>query len=126
MRRVLWTASMAIVGLFFGLKGQGANPDVRGLVVATLWAAAIGYGFGSIFDQRRPEKRLIIYWMATLALLGLFFGPLLPITSFRTASAIGAAIGATVGTIVGVSQLGRAKRGPQSPNAGVATSQREA
>jgi hypothetical protein len=49
MRRILWTLGMALIGLFLGLKGQGIRFEVREIATATVCAAAIGYGFGSIF-----------------------------------------------------------------------------
>jgi hypothetical protein len=101
MKRILWTIGMSMIGLFLGLKGQGIGTDVREVAIATIWAGAIGFGFGSIFSQRRPGKLLIFYWAATLMLVGLFFGPLLPVASFATSQALGGSLGALAGVVAG-------------------------
>jgi len=101
---------MAVVGLFLGLKGQGVQFEVREVFTPTIWAAAIGYGFGSIFDQRRPGRALVIYWAATLALVAAFFGPLLRIASFPVQEALAGMIGALVGELIGTIHLRFARR----------------
>jgi hypothetical protein len=70
MRRVLWTVGVGLGGFLIFGKGGGFRASVFGLV----WGASIGYGFGTIFDQKSPTKRLVIYWATTLALVGPFFG----------------------------------------------------
>ena len=69
-RRILWTTGIALAGFFIGGKGGGLTGSGLGL----LWGGSIGYGFGSIFDQTRPTKWLVVYWGVTLALIGPFFG----------------------------------------------------
>ena len=92
---------MAVAGLFLGWKGQGPKVDTLEVGVAIIWAAAIGFGFGSIFDQRPPRRLLVVYWAATLALVAAFFAPLLPVSSFFAQEASAATIGALVGVAVG-------------------------
>ena len=115
MKRVVWTVALGLIGFAFGWKGQSGELNIRQLIIATLWAGCIGYGFGSIFDQRVAGKRLILYWSITLALVGLFFGPLLPTNSFILGQAVGALIAGVMGTLVGMLQLKLARRKLQSP-----------
>jgi hypothetical protein len=110
MRRAFWTFGLAAMGFFLGWTGQGVNLDLGKVLIATIWAGSIGYGFGSIFDQRRPGLALIVYWAVTLALLGTFFGPLLPVASFIIRQVLGAAIGTLVGVLLGVVHLKVAQR----------------
>jgi drug/metabolite transporter (DMT)-like permease len=105
MKRIYWTLGMAIIGVFLALKGQDVNVKVSEIATGGIWAAAIGFGLGSIFDQRRPEKRLIIYWAATLTLVALFFGPIVPVSSFLARETIAGVLGALAGAILGVVQL---------------------
>jgi len=87
MKRTLWTVGMSLVEFCFGWYVQGYPLNCRELVISTTSAGCIGFGLGSIFGQPRPGVRLVIYWAATLTLMGLFFGPLLPIRSFVIAHA---------------------------------------
>jgi hypothetical protein len=118
MRRVFWTAGMALIGLFLGWTGQGINLELGKVAIATIWAGGIGYGFGSIFDQRKPTAKLIVYWAITLALMGVFFGPLLPVASFVARQALGAVIGALVGVLVGSAHLKLTRRKLQAAEVG--------
>lgn len=103
---------MGIIGFILGVKGQDTAADEWWTVLGVVWAASIGFGFGSIFDQRFPTKRLVIYWAATLALVGPFVGLLVdaglhPDTTRHQqtlAVCIGAAIGILLGALVGVMQ----------------------
>lgn len=110
VRRTFWTLGMALIGLFLALKGQDVKVNVTEVVIGGIWGAAIGYGLGSIFDQRRPRRRLIIYWAATLALVALFFGPIVPVSSFFLRQTVAGVLGALAGAIVGVVQLKLAQR----------------
>jgi drug/metabolite transporter (DMT)-like permease len=110
MKRLLWTTGLAIFGFYFGWNGQGADVDLRQVAIATVWAGCIGYGFGSIFEQRITGRRLMLYWAATLFLVGLFFGPLLPFPSFIVRQVLGGAIGALAGILIGTVQLKLARR----------------
>jgi len=105
VRRICWTLGLALIGLFLALKGQGAYLNAGELITGGVWGAAVGFGFGSIFDQRRPGKKLIAYWAFTLALLGPFFGPLLPLGSFVVRQALGSGIGLLVGALLGTAHL---------------------
>ncbi len=71
MKRLIWTLAMAVAGFGLGWHSQGAPSDRGNVATATIWAACIGFGFGSIFDKRRPRKGLLVfYWAFTLALIG--------------------------------------------------------
>lgn len=118
MRRVSWTVGMALVGLFLALKVQGVEIKTTELMIGGTWGAAVGFGFGSIFDQRRPGKTLVTYWALTSALLGIFFGPLLPMDSLVVQQALGGVIGALVGVIFGVAHLRVVGRKSVSPDRG--------
>ena len=120
MKRIFWTVGMSLVGLCFGWYSQGYPLNFRELAISTIWAGSIGFGFGSIFSQHRQGMRLVIYWAATLALVGLFFGPLLPTRSFIVGQALGGAMGAFVGVLAGTLQLKLAHRKSQAPSASVA------
>jgi hypothetical protein len=105
MRRVFWTVGLAIFGFYFSWSGQGVDVDLRQVAIGTAWAGCVGYGFGTIFEQRAPGKRIIFYWAATLLLIGVFFGPLLPVPSFIVRQVIGGVIGTLTGILVGIVQL---------------------
>ena len=117
MRRIFWTLGMTMIGLFLALNGQDVTVSVREVATAGIWAGCIGYGFGSIFDQRAFGRRLTFYWAATLGLIGLFFGPLLPIASFIVGQILGSVIGALAGVLIGTVQLKLARRKLQAPDA---------
>jgi hypothetical protein len=114
MRRVLWTIGVGFGAFFIGGKGGGVGGSVIGLI----WGASIGYGFGTIFDQKSPTKWLVIYWATTLALVGPFFGLLvgagmLPYASdaqLVVAGGTGALAGMLFGLLVGTTQLKRLRR----------------
>jgi hypothetical protein len=126
MKRTLWTAAMGLAGLLLGLKSQDTPGDIWWTTLIVIWAASIGYGFGAIFDQKHPTSRLVIYWAATLGLMGCFFGLLLgagmqPYASVaqRTLhAAIGALAGALFGFLFGRMQLRRLRRRAQAPHSG--------
>lgn len=104
---------MALVGLFLGLKGQDTVSDVPITLLITVWTASIGYGFGTIFSQKRPSRRLPIHWAATGALVAPFFGLLLWVAmhpfsttiQLTVAAVISALIGAPIGLAIGFLQL---------------------
>lgn len=106
MKRLIWTLAMAVAGFGLGWHSQGAPPDRGNVATATIWAACIGFGFGSIFDKRRPRKGLLVfYWAFTLALIGAFFSPLVPLTQSAAQVAVAAAAGALSGIVAGFAQL---------------------
>jgi hypothetical protein len=106
MKRLIWTLAMAIVGFGLGWHSQGAPSDRGNVATATIWAACIGFGFGSIFDKRRPRNGLLVlYWAFTLALIGAFFSPLVPLAQFAAQVVVAGAAGALLGVVIGVAQL---------------------
>jgi len=126
MRRVFWTVGMGIAGLVLGLKGQDTPADIWWTALGTIWGASIGYGLGTVFDQKRPTKRLVVYWAATLALIGPFFGlligagvqPYASVAQRTVAGAIGALAGTVLGLLVGTIQLRRIRRRSQDIDSG--------
>lgn len=91
------------------------------MVIGTIWGGSIGFGFGSIFNEKNATKLLLIYWTITLALVGTFFGLLVGAglqpddSTFIevTHGIIGLIVGAMLGTLVGTKQLGRMRREAQ-------------
>jgi H+/Cl- antiporter ClcA len=107
---------MALVGLFLGLKSTGAMADLGGTVVAVVWATAIGYGFGSIFEQPRPTSRSIWYWTMTLGLVGAFFGPAVSLKSFVAQDIIAGIVGGLAGAFFGLLHFHGTRRKPRIPD----------
>ena len=66
-RQVLWAVFVALAGFFIGGEAGG----VQGIIIGAAWGGAIGYGIGSIFEQKQATKWVLIYWVATLGLFGL-------------------------------------------------------
>jgi drug/metabolite transporter (DMT)-like permease len=126
MKRLLWTVGMGIVGLLLGLKGQDTPADIWWTALTVIWAASIGYGFGTIFDQKHPTKRLVIYWAGTLGLVGCFFGllfgagvqPYATVAERGLHGGIGAFAGALSGLLLGTMQLKRLRRKAQASHSG--------
>ncbi len=118
MKRLLWTLGMGIGGLVLGLKSQDTPEDVWWTVLIVIWAASIGYGFGTIFDKKHPTKRLVIYWAGTLGLVGGFFGllvgagvrPYATVAEQALHGGIGAFAGALSGFLVGTTQVKRLRQ----------------
>ena len=112
MRRVLWSFGMGVVGFWFPWSvSYLPGSSVWDIVAGTLWGASIGFGFGTIFEQKRPQEALIGYWAVTVALVGSFFGLLLPHHySQLIAWSIGFLVGALFGVSFGVMHLSRLRR----------------
>ena len=114
MRRVLWTASVGLVGFGLGWFGQETHTInlafLAILAIFTLWGCAIGYGFGNIFGQIVPRRSLIIYWSITLALGALLFSGFVPFPSYAAKLPTAAAIGALAGALAGNVHLGQLRR----------------
>jgi hypothetical protein len=106
MKRVVWTLAMTLVGFGLGWHSQGARYEPQNVAAITLWFGCIGFGFGSIFDKRRPSNGVFIFYRAfTLALIGVFFFPFVPLSQFAAQVVIAAAVGALRGVVVGFAQL---------------------
>lgn len=118
-KRLSWSLGVGMGGFLIGGIGGGWVGSAVGFV----WGACIGYGFGSIFINKEPTKRVVAYWGLTIALIGIFFGlvfgaPLEPSVARETvAGAIGAAVGALCGSLTGIIQLlWRLRRKSQTPH----------
>jgi len=97
---------MTVVGFGLGWHGQGARYEPENVATITLWFGCIGFGFGSIFSKRRPSDGLFIFYRAfTLALIGVFFFPFVPLSPFAAQVVIAAAVGALLGAVMGFAQL---------------------
>jgi hypothetical protein len=109
MKRLYWTIGLATLGVYLGWFSQpypkpgSTFGDIEAIMFPVVGLGAIGFGFGTIFTRPRPGWRLVVAWMATLALVSAFFGfgLLLPVKSPATAEVLGAALGALVGALVG-------------------------
>ena len=123
---------MGSAGLLLGFKGQDTPSDAWWTVLIAIWFAGIGLGLGSIFDQKHPKKRIIVYWAATLGLIAPFWSlpigwairPGLANLSFgqqAIAGVIGILIGTLLGVIAGIVHLKRLhRRSPSSHSGAVA------
>jgi hypothetical protein len=111
-KRILWACGVGFAGFLIG----GIAAMTRGSVVGLLWGACIGYGFGSIFDQRQATKLLLVYWGATLALIGPFFGliigarPGYSLAEQVVSGGLGTIVGMLLGLIFGAIHLNRLRR----------------
>jgi hypothetical protein len=126
MKRVFWIVGMGTVGLLLGLKGQDTPTDIWWTALGAIWGASIGYGLGTIFDQDHPTRHLVMYWAATLALVGLFFGlligagvqPYASVAQRTVAGLVGTLAGVLFGLFVGNMQLRRLLRKSQGSHSG--------
>jgi hypothetical protein len=103
MRRILWTAGLALIGFWGGWYAQGYPLNVAILAIFTLWGACIGFGLGSIFSERRSTRR-VMYWAATFGLIGPAPAFALPLTSVAARLLVGALGGIVLGTLFGILQ----------------------
>jgi hypothetical protein len=114
MKRVLWTASIGLLGFGLGWFSQDIHTldlaFLTWLAISTLWGISIGYGFGNIFGQIIPSKSLIAYWAITLALGALLFSGFVPFPSYAAKLPTAAAIGALMGALVGTAHLRQLRR----------------
>ena len=121
-RRILWSIGVGLVGFFIGGMASGEMGGFLGLI----WGSGIGFGFGSIFDQTHATKRIVVYWGATMALVGPFFGLIIGAAVFPYDSAvqeivaggIGAVLGMLFGSFIGIVQLKRLRRRLQTLESG--------
>jgi len=122
-RRILWAGGVGIAGFLIG----GIIAMTSGSVAGLLWGGCIGYGIGSIFDQRHATKWLVVYWSVILALIGPLFGLIigLIVSAKQDYSVldeviwggIGAAVGILLGFTFGSIHMRRLARGAYiSPN----------
>lgn len=121
-RRILWSIGVGLVGFFIGGMGSGEMGGFLGLI----WGAVIGFGFASIFDETHATKRVVVYWGATMALMGPFFGLIIGAAVFPYDSVVqeliaggtGAAVGMLFGSLIGIVHLKRLRRKSQAPPLG--------
>jgi len=129
MKRLYWTVGLALLGLCLGWYSQpypGAGSrfgNLEAILFPVLGFGAVGFGLGTIFSRPRPGWRLVIAWMATLALVSAFFGVgmIFPVKSFATAEVLGGALGAVVGAVIGTLHGHRIRRKLSLPNPGAAS-----
>jgi len=122
MKRVFWTVGVSLAGLFIGGKAGGRV----GVIIGLIWGACIGSGFGAIFTQTMPTKRLVVYWAVTLMLVGPFFGvvvyavprPYVSRVQLMVAGVVGAVAGALLGLALGALQLKRMRRRSEALRSG--------
>jgi hypothetical protein len=106
MKKILWAAGLGIGGFALGWQDQGTGLEPQHVLLVTVWFAAIGFGFGSIFAQNRPSKALFVwYWAFTLGLVAMIFSGLVPAANPVTQMGAAGSIGAPCGLIVGVAQV---------------------
>jgi hypothetical protein len=111
MKRVVWTLGMTFVGLGLGWHSQGARYEPENVAAIKLWFGGIGFGFGSTFSKRRPSDGLFIFYRAfTLALIGVFFFPFVPLSQFAAQVVIAGLVGALLGAVMGFAQLRLSKQ----------------
>jgi hypothetical protein len=121
-RRILWSVGVGLVGFFIGGMASGEMGGFLGLI----WGAGIGFGFASIFDQTHATKRVVVYWGATIALVGPFFGLIIGAAVFPydsviqevVAGGVGAAVGMLFGFLFGAIHLKHLRGKVQSPQPG--------
>ena len=109
MKKVFWRFGVALVGAVIGGKAGGK----AGLLIGLIWGACVGSGFGAIFTQSVPTKRLVAFWAVTLVLVGPFFGvivyavprPYVTNAQVAAAAVVGGLLGGLLGALVGVLQL---------------------
>ncbi len=124
MRRLLWALGVGLAGFFVGGKMGG----FRGAILASIWGAGMGLGFGAIFDQRIITRRIVAYWGISLALLGPIIALIVGAAALPEASPVGpitlaivgAVAGSLVGLLVGTLQLKRFRRKDQVVGSGSA------
>ena len=74
--------------------------------MVTVWFAAIGFGFGSIFAKDHPSKGLLLfYWAFSLGLVAMIFSGFVPAAKLPVQVAVAGTIGALLGLIVGAAQM---------------------
>lgn len=112
---------MGIAGLFLSSKSYDVPSDTWWIVLTVIWFAGIGFSLGSIFAEKHPTKRLVIYWVILLGLVAPFWA--LPVASTMLpgfgnlafgkqvpAVGIGMLIGMLLGLVAGALHLRRIRR----------------
>lgn len=117
MKRILWTFLLALAGFWFAWIGQGKRSDLVLLPIFTVWGACVGFGLGSIFDQRIGSKHLVLYWSLTSGLAVLILFPLMPFRSVLVQLAAAFAIGGLTGVFVGTAHLRLSTQKSRTANA---------
>jgi hypothetical protein len=96
MKRLIWTISVALAGVF--LTARSAPVHWEWVSLGAIFGGAIGFGFGSIFTCKNT-RLVIVYWAITFAVIGSVLGLEEPFGASRLVkrSAYGAVIGITLG-----------------------------
>jgi hypothetical protein len=111
-KRALWTIGVGFAGLVMGEFNGGD----KGAALGLLWGVSVGYGFGSIFDEKLPIKQRVYYWMATLAIASVPFGLVIgaglrpSVSQDVVHGLVGFLVGAVLGLVVGSIGLRRSRR----------------
>jgi hypothetical protein len=98
MKRLIWTVSVALVGVF--LASRSAPVHWEWVSLGAILGGTIGLGFGSIFTSK-DTRLAALYWAVTFAAIGFVLGLEEPIGAARLArrTVYGAAIGILLGII---------------------------
>lgn len=118
MKRALWTIFLALGGFWFAWIGQGKRSDLVFLPILTAWGGCVGFGLGSIFDQRVASKHLVLYWSLTTALAVLIFFPLMPFRFLLVQLVVAFGVGALAGLFIGIAHLRLSARKAQTVTPG--------
>ena len=111
-----WIGSSGSLGW---LVCPGISIEFVVLAVFTIWTGCIGFGFGSIFSEHRFGRR-IIYWAATLGLIGSPPALAIPLPSIALRLGLGASVGAILGALFGTLQAWLIRRRLGKSDAGFA------
>lgn len=116
-KRFLWSIGVGFAGF---IMGEFSGGD-KGALIGLLWGISVGYGFGSIFDGKSPIKRVVYYWIPTLAIAAIPFGLVIgaafqpSVVRDTVDGLVGALMGALLGLFIGRIQLTHSRRKLAAP-----------
>jgi hypothetical protein len=118
MKRLLWTLSAALAGVFLAVRSAPVHP--KWVFLAAILGGVIGLGFGSIFTSKNA-RLVIVYWALTFAVIGSVFGLEEPVCADRLLrlSVYGAIIAIALGLLNHLVQSHKndsQRLAPQDPN----------